>query len=156
MKKHVGTGQTKLKDEISEFDKYSTIEVNLVHNPGSKQALMKGKLKMRVLVKKQFDASAPVQKIPDSSFVKAPNTEDDEDNENELNIIPATDALKTTDEQPQSRPNIAVRLDANVKVLVVKMEGFHVKDLVDTGSFVDKQDPTLTVRIGEKSFDTKR
>ena len=42
MKKHVGKGQIKLKDEISEFDKYSTIEVNLVHNPGSKQALMKG------------------------------------------------------------------------------------------------------------------
>ena len=159
LKKHVGSGQIKLKDEISEFNKYSIIEVILIHNPGSKSALTKGKLKMRVMVEKQVGASsAPVQKtIPDPGLTKGPVNGEEEDDESELNIIPATDAVKTADvAQPQSRPDLAAGLDANVKVLVVRVEGFYAKDLVDTGSFVDKQDPSLTVRIGGKSFETKR
>ena len=157
MKKHVGSGQIKFKDEITEFNKHTMIEVNLTHNPGSKHALAKGKLKLRVMVEKQLDPSAQ-KEIPDSSLNKAPKKgeEDEDDDESELNIIPAADAVKTVDAQPPSLPDLAAGLDANVKVLVVRLEGFHAKDLADTGSFVDKQDPSLSVRIGKKSFETKR
>ena len=159
LKKHVGSGQIKFKDEISEFNKHIMIEVALTHNPGSKNALAKGKLKLRVLVEKQLDPSAQ-KPVPDSSITRASEkgeeNEDDDDDESELNIIPAADAVKIVDAQPPSRPDVAAGLDANVKLLVVRVEGFHAKDLTNTGSFVDKQDPSLTVRIGKKSFETKR
>ena len=158
LKKHIGSGQIKLKDEISEFNKHTMIEVALTHNPGSKNALVKGKLKLRVMVEKQLDPSAQ-KSAPDSSITRAPEKgeeDDDDDDESELNIISAADAVKIVDAQPPSRPDVAAGLDANVKLLVVRVEGFHAKDLANTGSFVDKQDPSLTVRIGKKSFETKR
>ena len=42
------------------------------------------------------------------------------------------------------------------KYLSVRMENFHVHDLKDTGSFLNKQDPALSIKIGTQHFNTKR
>ena len=40
--------------------------------------------------------------------------------------------------------------------LIIRIEKFVVQDLVDTGSFSNGQDPALSIKIGKKTFNTKR
>jgi hypothetical protein len=40
--------------------------------------------------------------------------------------------------------------------LIIRIEKLFVQDLVDTGSFMNGQDPALSIKIGKKTFNTKR
>jgi hypothetical protein len=42
------------------------------------------------------------------------------------------------------------------KTLILSLEGLEAKDLVDKGSFLDKQDPALQITIGKQHFSTER
>jgi hypothetical protein len=55
--------------------------------------------------------------------------------------------------------NTAVKLNnynGTSKLLTLTLENLEVKELVNKGSFVDKQDPSLQIKIGNNKFSTER
>jgi hypothetical protein len=65
--------------------------------------------------------------------------------------VPLEEKAVTVTSPQQSAPPVK-----EVKYLTVMLENFHAHDLKDTGSFLNKQDPALSLQIGSQNFHTKR
>ena len=65
--------------------------------------------------------------------------------------VPLEEKAVTVTSPQQSAPPVK-----EVKYLTVMLENFHAHDLKDTGTFLNKQDPALSLQIGSQNFHTKR
>ena len=73
------------------------------------------------------------------------------DEDVKLISVPLEEKAVTVTSPQQSAPPVK-----EVKYLTVMLENFHAHDLKDTGSFLNKQDPALSLQIGSQNFHTMR
>ena len=73
------------------------------------------------------------------------------DEDVKITPVPLEEKAVTVTSPQQSAPPVK-----EVKFLTVMLENFHAHDLKDTGSFLNKQDPALSLQIGSQNFHTMR
>ena len=127
----IGSGRVRLSD-FSQIGKEFTMVVNLTYSAKKKEE-QKGKVILKGTI---FSGSPPKDPNPTSVSVKVPEK-------------------KTTDNPTpsQSTPSSS---SASPSAYLLTLNDFFARDLFDTGSLLDPQDPSLTVTVGKSTFSTKR
>jgi len=161
-----------LSTAVPQFNQFFPITIELTYITKKKQT-KKGKFMMKCKIDVPVDSKPPaVAASPSVSTLQPTSEKAVPTSLPESNSTPTIDptivALKPLDTiiaptdkvvdvpLPQKPDEKAPIFDPNVQTLVLKVESLEVKDLLDTGTFYDKQDPSITIKVGKTIYSTKR
>jgi hypothetical protein len=136
---HLGKGAISLRFfiAVSKGKEFTDMKVPLT---------FEGKQKGFVMMKGHLEAGEEVQEL---QVVK------EEDKKGKISTDKGTNNQATV---PTAKLDIAIQkpYQGPAKSLSLFLSGLEVKELVDTGRMLDKQDPMLQIKFGDQTFSTER
>ncbi len=156
MNKHIGHGQRRIKELFSELNKSTPIRVDLIHN----KKFQKGFINcsgILVLIPSK-GATPPVkmeEKVQVSESKKEPTTKDIQGDSSKVGGKPE---LNHSEELKQGS-SIEIKpliIEDKAGTLKLTLTSFDARELIDTGSSEDNQDPCMEISIGKQAFKTER